>query len=124
MSRRTSQRAAILSVLRNAERPLSVHDIVERGRAEAPRLSRATVYRNLRVFLEKGEVRAVAHPDLGTLYEAADRGHHHHFHCRVCDRLYELPGCALDVRGSTPPGFRTERHEVFLYGACPECREA
>jgi Fur family ferric uptake transcriptional regulator len=60
-------------------------------------------------------------PELGSLYEKAGKEHHHHFQCRSCDRLYEISGCAFSERVSTPPGFVTERHEVYLYGICPAC---
>jgi hypothetical protein len=34
--------------------------------------------------------------------------------------VYELPGCALSQEAA-PPGFVTERHEVFLSGRCLSC---
>ena len=122
MKRHTNQRRAIHAVLDAAERPLSVDEVLKRGKQLVPSLNRATVYRNLHVMVTAGWVRRLAHPEQGTLYETAARGHHHHFHCRACDRVFELPGCALDVRRSTPAGFRTDAHEVFLYGVCPTCQ--
>lgn len=121
MHRRTMQRIAIGKVINTAERPLSADDILIRAREMAPTLDRSTVYRNLKTLTAEGLLTKVVHPELGALYEWADKAHHHHFHCRQCDRVFELPGCALDVSGSTPPGFRTVAHEVFLYGTCPEC---
>lgn len=119
--RRTDQRTAIVDVLTRAGHPLSVDDVLDAGRRTVETLNRATVYRNLRMLVAGGRIRKVKHPELGTLYEPTGKSHHHHFHCRGCDRVFELPGCALDVTGSTPPGFRTDSHEVFLYGTCAEC---
>ncbi len=122
MQRKTSQRNAILDALRGAGRPMSAEDLTGLARTSVASLNRATVYRNLRLLIGAGRVRRLAHPELGPLYELADLDHHHHFHCRLCDRVFEIPGCALDVRIATPPGFRTDDHEVFLYGNCADCR--
>jgi len=123
MNRKTSQRAAIVDVFRRTDHPLTVEAILSDGRCAVSSLNRATVYRNLRMLLAVGWLRKVSHPELGPLYERTGKDHHHHFHCRACDRLYEIPGCALDVSGSTPPGFQTETHEVFLYGTCASCAQ-
>jgi len=121
MKRQTNQRKAIVRVLDEAEQALSVEDVLERGRNLVASLNRATVYRNLRALTDGGMARRIVHPELGTLYEREGKPHHHHFHCRRCDRLFEVAGCALDVSGSAPAGFHTESHEVFLYGTCPAC---
>ena len=84
-------------------------------------LNQATVYRNVKLLLENGWLKQVCHPSLGTLYERTGKGHHHHFHCRVCNRVYDLPGCALNEREAAPSGFLVEDHECFLFGVCPAC---
>ena len=40
---------------------------------------------------------------------------------RVCNRVYDLPGCALNEREAAPSGFLVEDHECFLFGVCPAC---
>lgn len=122
--RNTSQRKAIEEVIRRKARPLDVAEIVREGRKKVPSLNEATVYRNLKALEAHGILQRVKHPERGTLYEAAGKDHHHHFHCRICARVYELPGCALSERPWTPPGFITEEHEVFLKGVCAACRPA
>ena len=109
MKRKTSQRAAIEQVFCQLDRPLGIEEILE------------TVYRNVKLLLENGWLKQVCHPSLGTLYERTGKGHHHHFHCRVCNRVYDLPGCALNEREAAPSGFLVEDHECFLFGVCPAC---
>ncbi len=121
MTRKTAQRDAIREVICQANRPLTVEDILEIGRNNVKTLNLATVYRNLKILVDSGWLRIINHPKLGNLYEKAGKGHHHHFHCHDCDRLYEMPGCALNEKKMTPPGFVTEDHEVFLFGLCPAC---
>jgi Fur family transcriptional regulator, ferric uptake regulator len=123
MKRKTVQRGAIQDVFLKENRPLKVEEILEIGRNIVESLNQATVYRNLKLLVESGWLKAIHHPDAGTVYERSEKEHHHHFHCRSCDRLFELPGCALNERQSTPPGFVAEGHEVFLFGVCSCCRE-
>ncbi len=122
--RNTTQRKAIEQVFREHKRPLSVDEVMKYGRKLVESLNQATVYRNLKLLIDDGWLKRISHPSLGTLYERAGRGHHHHFHCRVCDRAFELPGCALKEEGVAPDGFVVEDHEIFLFGLCPSCVEA
>jgi Fur family ferric uptake transcriptional regulator len=124
MARKTVQRQAILQAFASEDRPLRVGEILELGRREVPSLDQATVYRNLNRLVDDGKLLRITHPSLGTLFERTGKQHHHHFHCRLCDRLLELPGCALDASQNAPEGFRTEGHELFLYGVCAECGES
>nr|MBP9496652.1 transcriptional repressor [Bilophila sp.] len=90
MKRKTSQRAAIEQVFCQLDRPLGIEEILETGRMAVESLNQATVYRNVKLLLENGWLKQVCHPSLGTLYERTGKGHHHHFHCRVCNRVYDL----------------------------------
>jgi Fur family transcriptional regulator, ferric uptake regulator len=75
----------------------------------------------LKLLVDDGWLKRVTHPSLGSLYERAGKGHHHHFHCRGCNRAFELPGCALREDKVAPDGFVVEEHEIFLFGICPSC---
>lgn len=121
MERSTRQRRAIREVLLEAGRPLSPQEVLELARARVPGLGLATVYRTLKGLLAEGFLVAVHLPGEPPRYEAAGRGHHHHFYCRACGRVYELPGCPAGLEGNLPPGFRAMGHEVTVYGLCPSC---
>jgi Fur family ferric uptake transcriptional regulator len=121
MERKTTQKKAIEQVLRKYDRPLGVEDILQYGRKIVASLNQATVYRNLKLLVEGGWIKQINHPLLGTMYELTEKGHHHHFHCHACNRVYELPGCTLREDKVAPDGFLVEDHEVFLYGICPSC---
>jgi len=122
MKRETTQRNAIQEVFRQEDRPLGVDEILQSGRQRVDSLNQATVYRNLKLLVEAGWLTKISTPELGTLYERAGKKHHHHFQCRSCDRLFEILGCELNERKSTPAGFVTEGHDVLLYGVCPDCK--
>ncbi|MCC7406442.1 MAG: transcriptional repressor [Phycisphaeraceae bacterium] len=121
--RQTVQRDAVLDVIRAAPGPLTVEQIHAHARKRVARLGIATVYRTVNLLLEKSHIRAVTLPDGQTRYEAADLGHHHHFRCTRCDKVFDLEGCGVHIQdGSTlPGGYYVEDHELTLFGACPTC---
>jgi Fur family transcriptional regulator, ferric uptake regulator len=121
MRRQTNQRNAIQEVFKRKDQPMAIGEVLEGGRQFVETLNLATVYRNLKLLVARGWLKRINAPDLGTLYERAGKEHHHHFQCRSCDRLFELPGCSLKPDLPAPPGFVIEEHEVFLFGICSSC---
>lgn len=121
MQRETRQRKAIRQALSEAGHPLSPREIHEAAGTRVEGLGIATVYRNVNALLENGWLVAVELPGEAPRYERAGKEHHHHFHCRKCDRVYEVEGCPGNIRAVTPEGFQLERHEFVLYGLCLDC---
>ena len=107
--------------IRAAGRPLSPQEILEATRESIPGLGLATVYRNVKAMVESHWLQTVELPGSPDRYEIADRGHHHHFHCRGCDRVFDVEGCPGNLGTMTPRGFELESHEIVLYGRCSAC---
>ena len=124
--RQTAQREAILRAIQAARGPLTIEQIHRRAQGGQPGLGVATVYRTVKLLLESRQLHAVIMPDGERRYEAADLEHHHHFHCRRCRHVYDLPGCSLSIPSGTilPGGFVVDGHEVTLFGVCPGCKQA
>ena len=122
--RDTRQKKAIRAAFSAAARPLSP----EEAQAEAARLvkgiSVATIYRNINALIEDAWLSTVDVPGEPARYEVAGKGHHHHFHCERCDRIYDLQGCTLQPKPKMPGGFKLTGHELFLYGLCAACNKA
>lgn len=126
MALRTRQREAIRAALEDAGRPLGAREVHAAAQAVVPGLGLATVYRTLRTLEEERSIRAVALPGEPPRYEVAGKAHHHHFHCRVCGRVFDVDGCVGDtapLAALTPAGFRLATHEIILYGDCAGCLE-
>jgi Fur family transcriptional regulator, ferric uptake regulator len=125
MKRKTSQRIAIEQVMSEHDRPLGVEEILSYGRESVESLNLATVYRNIKLLVEKGVLKQIHHPTLGTFYELTDeltgKKHHDHFYCHVCGRIFDLSGCVLRKDKLAPDGFVVEYHEAFLFGMCVSC---
>lgn len=121
MIRKTRQRAAIREAFESSGRPLSPEEVLAHAQRTVDGLGIATVYRNIRALVEEGWLTAVDLPGESSRYELGGKGHHHHFHCRACGRVFELQGCGATFRGMVPPGFQVTGHEIVLYGYCESC---
>jgi Fur family ferric uptake transcriptional regulator len=119
--RSTRQRRTIRDVVERAGRPLSTDEILAGAHVSLPTLGRATVYRSIRALLDEGWLAAVEVPGRTSLYERAGKAHHHHFECTQCKRVYELDGCASEIRAELPPGFTATSHDVMIFGDCAAC---
>jgi len=121
MQRDTRQRRAIKEVILVQARPLSPMEILQEAQKIVPRMGLATVYRNLRLLQDDGVVREVNIPGDAPRYEEAGKGHHHHFSCFRCGKVFEIPGCCSEVNSLVPPGWIQEFHELTFYGTCGAC---
>ncbi|MGE0193722.1 MAG: Fur family transcriptional regulator [Planctomycetota bacterium] len=123
MSRATQQRTAIWACLEAALGPLLPEEVLAQAQRECATLGQATVYRTLAALEAEGDVARVVAADGRARFERT-RGHHHHFACRSCDRVFDVEGCrssAASLSRGLPDGFVLEGHDVWLRGLCAEC---
>jgi Fur family ferric uptake transcriptional regulator len=121
MERNTNQRRAIRRAFEEAGRPLSPLEVLQAAKPYSPSLGIATVYRALKGLTEEGWLLPVELPGESTRFEMAGKPHHHHFACRKCKLVLDLPECRDSFKSQVPPGYTVESHEVVFYGLCPKC---
>lgn len=121
MRRETQQRNAIHKSLADACRPLSVDELFKLAQNEIAGLGIATVYRNLRALQGEGQVIQVDLPGQPPRWEIVPKGHHHHFLCNTCDKLFEIHGCPEGMTKLLPKGYTLEEHDILLRGQCALC---
>ena len=119
--RKTRQKDAIRSAFDKAARPLSPEEALAEAQKIVAGVSVATVYRNIHALVEEKWLSIVEVPGEPPRYEVAGKGHHHHFHCDTCGKIYDLPGCTIETEPRVPAGFQLNSHELFLYGLCSLC---
>ncbi len=119
--RNTRQKAAIREVFLAMDRPLGPQEVLEHAGSRTAGLGIATVYRNIRTLVEEGWLIPVELPGEPARYEISGKAHHHHFHCETCHKVFDLPGCPVQLKAPLPAGFVSTRHELVLYGHCPDC---
>ena len=126
--RYTANRRAVVDVLAEADRPLTIAEILERRT-----LAQSSVYRNLVVLEAAGAVHRVVSTDEYARYELAEDltdHHHHHLICASCGVVEDFTVApALErtlesamARVATETGFQPERHRLDLVGTCATCR--
>lgn len=122
--KRSRKRDAILSCIRAARRHPSAEWIYDQLKPEIPDLSRGTVYRNLRIFLEEGLVASVGVVE-GLERFDGDVSPHAHFICRQCGEILDLPGLAsletMAGQVETLTGGRVGSCTLAFSGLCREC---
>ena len=122
MNRRdTSQRRAIRDVFAAEDRPLSTEEVLAGAQRHKPGLGIATVYRTIKLLVDEHWVAPVQLPGQPPRYERAGKPRHHHFCCRVCGRVYEVPDSVKLTIAAVPKGFTLDYHDVVLYGRCAGC---
>ncbi len=121
--RLTPQRFAVLEYLARAEGHPTADQIAAEINRRFPRASRATVYNTLAALREAGLVREVVLDDGVARYESNTEAHHH-FVCRACGRLEDVPPEAFKApsRVELEGGHEVEAVEIVLRGLCAACK--
>ncbi|WP_028550037.1 peroxide-responsive transcriptional repressor PerR [Paenibacillus sp. UNC451MF] len=121
--RMTPQRHAILAYLLNTMTHPTADEIYKSLAPRFPSMSVATVYNNLKVFIEVGLVREMTYGDHSSRFDA-DMSDHYHALCEECGKLVDFAYKPLDDLEKTAgieTGFVVKSHRVEVYGICSDC---
>lgn len=125
-SRYSRQREAIWEYVKDRRDHPTADQVYLAVRERFPRISLATVYRNLLVLQEQGKLRAVDAGDKVTHFDPLT-SEHQHFRCSRCGRLFdiEVPEVDAAIRGLRLPEVgRVESYSLCVVGVCNDCRKA
>ena len=125
VTRNTIQRALVLEAVQSLHEHPTSADVYEAVRAKHPNISRATVYRNLGVLADKGEVLRVEVAGGADRYDFFHEPHYH-ARCRQCGMIFDVDmpyrsDLTEDVIDSH--GFKIEGHQIMFDGVCPDCQK-
>ncbi|MDR2020978.1 MAG: transcriptional repressor [Treponema sp.] len=119
--RNTRQRELVLEVICGENHP-AAREIFDKISMTEP-ISLGTVYRNLAILEEKGEIVQVkGDPELVRYDRRRDL--HHHLHCKVCGKVYDMPlpyDSGFDRKAAEKSGYRIECHSITFEGVCAAC---
>ncbi|MDR1735904.1 MAG: transcriptional repressor [Oscillospiraceae bacterium] len=122
--RNTIQRKLILDAVRKLDAHATAEQVYEYVSKEYPSISKATVYRNLSLLTDAGEL-----ANIMTFSGAARYDHnlhrHCHFICEGCGRVFDIEGVfpEADAQKLNGQGFEIKSICVTLSGICPDCGE-
>lgn len=121
--RDTRQRRLVLDTLRSMGNHPSADQIYLSVREHDPKISRGTVYRNLNLLSDNGEVLHIRVPGADRFDHRTDP--HYHVICMTCGLVCDadIPYCEqYDPQTEAATGFTIRQHRTVFEGTCPECQ--
>ena len=126
IKRNTIQRSLVLEAVNRLQCHATADEIYEEIRRDHPNISRATVYRNLNVLSEMGEIRRMETPGGADRFD--HRCHDHcHVRCQKCGRVFDVDVdfiTGLEQRIRDAHGFEFTGYDILFRGICPDCQNA
>lgn len=123
--RMTRQRQVILQELRKVMTHPSADEVYEMVRRLIPRISLGTVYRNLEILSELGEIQKIEICGKLKRFDGNTKDHYH-LRCLNCHRIDDVPEhIHFDFNSSlnSQTGYAITGHRLEFMGLCPECSE-
>lgn len=119
----SKQRESIKALLKERKDHPTADMVYTDIRKDYPNISLGTVYRNLSLLSELGEIKKLVTGDGADRYDA-DISPHNHFICTRCGSVIDLDmedvGFIMEKAGENFEG-KIESYSVNFYGVCGEC---
>lgn len=119
----THQRLVIYEELMNMPGHPSPEAVYDRVRKKLPTVSLATVYNNIKAFVDHGLLREVS-VHHGSLRLENNIHPHHHLICTRCKAIEDLADGDFEpirLKKPIPKGFAVHRVSVEVLGLCQRC---
>lgn len=117
------QRESIKTCLMNRTDHPTADALYASIRKEFPNISLGTVYRNLNLLAELGEIARFSCGDGSEHFDYVTEPHYH-FVCKTCGAIHDLP---LEIVRETSELLpvtvlgKIDSHAIFFYGECESC---
>lgn len=122
----TPQRHAIFAYLLAVDTHPTADEIYRALEGKFPNMSIATVYNNLRLFVEVELIQELTYGDDASRFDA-NIANHYHIMCNQCNKIVDLfiPNIEwIEQLAMKDTGFMIEGHRMELHGTCPACTAA
>lgn len=123
--RMTHQREVILKEILTSKSHPTADELYERIKKKLPRISLATVYRNLEILSEAGLIAKLEISGRQKRFDW-DMQQHDHIYCVQCQRIDNLPikiAHPSTVRPERGDGYVVTGCRVEFLGICPQCQQ-
>ena len=122
--RTTRQLEQVFAALQGDHTHPLAHEIYRRVHKRLPRISLATVYRNLHSLVEQGKIRTFLLDGQGARYDP-ETSEHDHFVCERCGRVDDLflrrARRRIDLTSLAKRGYVVTTHNLAVHGMCQGC---
>lgn len=121
----TNARKVALHFFGKEDRPVDVEEILEHLRKHDLETDRATVYRMIETFLEKGIITRLEFGEGKYRYELTGFDHHH-LVCENCGRIEDISDCGIEEwekKIKQKKHFLVKHHSLEFFGVCQLCQK-
>jgi len=122
----TKHRTALLQILFNHKKPLSVPEILSLFEELALSPNKTTIYREIEFLIQEKIVVEVIIGGDKKRYELADLEHHHHLICNKCDSISDITVntdlTPIQNKLEKENKFKITNHTLEFYGVCYNCQ--
>jgi Fur family ferric uptake transcriptional regulator len=122
----TTQRALLLDIIRKTDKHLDADELYRIAKEKEPRISLATIYRNLKLFKELGLIAESSLGDTHSHYESKSKADHHHLVCLGCGKIVEFDSPLLAKAAAIikkEKRFDITSIQLRMEGYCSDCKQ-
>jgi Fe2+ or Zn2+ uptake regulation protein len=123
--RTTTQRSLVLETVRELKNHPTAEEIYDTIVRKYPHISRGTVYRNLNLLSDIGDIRKVEMPNGAYRFDHICHDHYH-ARCVSCGQVFDVEMDIiedLDKSIKNAHGFEITGYDIFFKGTCPGCKK-
>lgn len=122
--RLTRQRRVVLEQLRKVKTHPTADELFSMVRKVIPSISLGTVYRNLNLLKEEGEILELNLGKYSSRYDG-DTSLHYHFFCLRCKKVLDVESYKIKGLGKLVEkgDWLVKYYRVDFYGYCRECKK-
>lgn len=122
IERFTNQKQIILNYLEKTKSHPSAEEVFLNVKKTLPRISLATVYRNLEQFAQTGRILEIN----GAIKRFdGDISDHQHFICNSCDKVYDIFCQMPEIKNFKKHAHKigkVENYQIIFHGTCKKCK--
>lgn len=122
--RSTTQRSLVLEAVKEMRSHVTADEVYDTIVKKYPSISRGTVYRNLNLLSNMGEIRKVEMPSGADRFEHQCQ-EHYHARCVKCGRVFDVEMefiADLEKNIKDTHGFEFTSHDIIFKGICHKCK--
>ena len=121
--RNTIRRELVLEAVREMHRHVTADEVYTFIKKDHPGIGKGTVYRNLGILSEEGNIRKIEVPDGPDRFDFTLENHYH-VRCVRCGEVFDVdmePIPDLEARIRDQHGMSFLSYDIFFKGICENC---
>lgn len=121
----TNARQAALVFFADRQKPVDAGELISYLKKQRIDADKATVYRMLETFYDKGIITRMEFGEGKFRYELAGSDHHHMI-CEQCGAIADMSDCnihELEKEIRKKKHFIVKRHALEFFGVCEQCQQ-